>query len=66
MLIAAMTTKIAIAETSKKATLRGQPLPLGAHIRFGEDGKGEHSPTSKKTLLKGVATPKGRHTRFEL
>lgn len=64
LLIQMMGSKMALQETGKRATLAGLPLPLGTHVRFGEDGEVQNSPTSGKTLLRGLASPKGRHMRF--
>lgn len=43
--------------------LRGMPAPLGAHIRFEDDGTENPSPR-QKIFLRGVPEPLGKHTKF--
>lgn len=65
-LLDALSSLVIDGETSvgeSEGPLRGLPRPVGAHLRFEEDGTIQESPR-QRVFLRGMPEPVGKHTHF--
>lgn len=66
-LLDALNSLVIVGETNigeSEGPLRGIPRPVGAHLRFEEDGSVQQSPR-QRVFLRGMPEPVGKHTHFD-